>query len=43
MESAFFAARKRLGHLGEIVEVLSEFRENLTVHVNSQNSYETMR
>ncbi|MGH8001895.1 MAG: hypothetical protein ACREPR_21315 [Brasilonema sp.] len=39
MEQAFFAARKRLGYQGDIVEIPSEYRENLTVRVRSQDSY----
>ncbi|MUG98455.1 hypothetical protein F7734_41635 [Scytonema sp. UIC 10036] len=39
MESAFFAARQRLGHPGDIIEVPSGFGDNLIIHVNSQNPF----
>ncbi|KYC38488.1 hypothetical protein WA1_35450 [Scytonema hofmannii PCC 7110] len=39
MESAFFAARQRLGHPGDIIEIPSEFGDNLIIHINSQSSF----
>ncbi|NMG10836.1 hypothetical protein [Brasilonema sp. UFV-L1] len=42
MEEAFFAARKRLGCQVDIVEISSEYKENLTVHLSSQDSYNTV-
>ncbi|MGH8002722.1 MAG: hypothetical protein ACREPR_25630 [Brasilonema sp.] len=33
LEQAFFAVRKHLDHQGDIVEVLSDLGENLTVHI----------
>lgn len=38
MEQAFFDARKRLGHQGEMIEIPSN-EENLTFHVNHKTVY----
>jgi hypothetical protein len=35
MEQAFFEARKRLGHQGEMIKIPSEFGENLIFHLSS--------
>ena len=39
MEQAFFDARKRLGHQGEMIEIPSELKEKLTFKVNHEAVY----
>ncbi|NJM71111.1 MAG: hypothetical protein HC862_13250 [Scytonema sp. RU_4_4] len=39
MEQAFLAVRKHLGYQDDIIEVLSDLGQNLTVHAHSQNPY----